>query len=86
VLAARDSREAKDFSGSQEDIGVVLLDLPLPGLSGGDVLEQIRLIKLHVTVMLTSVLDLESAGAPPAVSTLLYFFGSPTDSLNLCVA
>ncbi len=63
VLAASDGREAVDtFRAHAENIGVVLLDLTLPGMSGTEVLGQIRLIKPDVRVIVTSALDLEAAG------------------------
>jgi two-component system, cell cycle sensor histidine kinase and response regulator CckA len=64
VLSASDGREAVEtFRTHAEDIGVVLLDLTLPGMSGAEVLGQIRLIKPCVRVRVTSALDLEAAGS-----------------------
>jgi len=62
VLAASDGPEAVEtFRAHAGDIGVVLLDLTLPGMSGGEVLRQIRLIKPQVRVIVTSALDHEAA-------------------------
>jgi signal transduction histidine kinase/ActR/RegA family two-component response regulator len=64
VLAASDGRAAVDiFRANAKDIGVVLLDLTLPGISGRDVFEQIRVIKPDVRIVLTSAYDRKTAGS-----------------------
>jgi DNA-binding response OmpR family regulator len=64
VLAASDGRAAVDiFRANAKDIGVVLLDLTLPGISGRDVFGQIRVIKPDVRIVLTSAYDQKTAGS-----------------------
>jgi two-component system, cell cycle sensor histidine kinase and response regulator CckA len=58
VLLACDGCGAVEiFRAHAEDIGVVLLDLTLPGISGREVLRQIRVIKPDAKVILTSAYD-----------------------------
>ncbi len=58
VLVAADGWSAVEtFQAHVEDIGVVLLDLTLPGIPGREVLRQIRGIKPDVKVVLTSAYD-----------------------------
>jgi CheY-like chemotaxis protein len=64
VLTAGDGRVAVEiFRAHAEDIGVVLLDLTLPGISGLEVLGQIRVIKPDTIIMLTSAYDQKIAGS-----------------------
>ena len=64
VLTAGDGRVAVEvFRAHAEDIGVVLLDLTLPGISGLEVLRQIRVIKPDTIIMLTSAYDQKIAGS-----------------------
>jgi two-component system cell cycle sensor histidine kinase/response regulator CckA len=63
VLTASDGRVAVEiFRAHAEDIGVVLLDLTLPGISGLEVFDQIRVIKPDAIIMLTSAYDQKIAG------------------------
>jgi PAS domain S-box-containing protein len=58
VVSAADGRTALElFQADADDIAVVVLDLRLPGLSGQDVFRQIRSIKPHTKVILTSGYD-----------------------------
>ncbi len=58
VLVARDGWAAVELFRSHADqIGVVILDLTLPGIPGREVLRQIRGIKHDVRVVLTSAYD-----------------------------
>uniref|UniRef100_Q023Q2 histidine kinase n=1 Tax=Solibacter usitatus (strain Ellin6076) TaxID=234267 RepID=Q023Q2_SOLUE len=58
VLVARDGWAAVElFRAHADQIGVVLLDLTLPGIPGREVLRQIRAIKRDVRVVLTSAYD-----------------------------
>jgi len=64
VLTASDGRAAVEiFRAHAEDIGVVLLDLTLPGISGLEVFGQIRVIKPDAIIMLTSAYDQKIAGS-----------------------
>ncbi len=63
VLTASDGRQAVEvFRAHADDIGVVLLDLTLPGISGGEVFQQIRRIRPNTKVILTSALDRKEIG------------------------
>ena len=58
VLVARDGWAAVElFRAHADQIGVVLLDLALPGIPGREVLRRIRAIKRDVRVVLTSAYD-----------------------------
>jgi two-component system cell cycle sensor histidine kinase/response regulator CckA len=78
VLAASDGRDAVEiFRAHAEDIGVVLLDLTLPGMPGGEVFCQIRRIKPCVKVILTSALDLENAASATSGECPALFLRKP---------
>jgi two-component system cell cycle sensor histidine kinase/response regulator CckA len=63
VLSAADGHAGIEvFQAHTKDIDVVLLDLTLPGISGLEVLEQIRLTNPTVRVILTSAYGRESRG------------------------
>ena len=62
VLEAGDGHAAVDlFRANQSAIGVVLLDLTLPGMSGTDVLAEVRRIRPDVKVILTTAYSEEVA-------------------------
>jgi PAS domain S-box-containing protein len=62
VLTAPDGLTAVQiFRAQAADIGVVLLDLTLPGISGHEALRQIREIKPEVKFLLTSAYDSKHA-------------------------
>jgi DNA-binding response OmpR family regulator len=64
VVSAADGPTAVElFRAHAEDIGVVLLDLRLPGLPGEQVFRQIRAIKPTMKVMFTSAYDAKIADA-----------------------
>jgi two-component system cell cycle sensor histidine kinase/response regulator CckA len=64
VLTASDGSTAVEmFRAHAEEIGVVLLDLTLPGISGLEVFGQIRVIKPDAIIMLTSAYDQKLAGS-----------------------
>jgi CheY-like chemotaxis protein len=55
VIDAADGQTGIDqFRGSASKIDVVLLDLTLPGMSGGEVLGELRRVQPNVKVILTS--------------------------------
>ncbi len=62
VISAADGSTAVElFRAQAEDIGVVVLDLRLPDLSGQEVFRQIRAIKPQMKVMFTSAYDAKIA-------------------------
>jgi two-component system cell cycle sensor histidine kinase/response regulator CckA len=64
VISAADGPTAVElFRAQAEDIGVVVLDLRLPGLPGQEVFSQIRAIKPKMKVMFTSAYDAKIADA-----------------------
>ncbi len=55
VITAKDGREAIDtYSAQKEQIDLVILDLIMPGLGGGDTFDQLKLINPDVKVLLSS--------------------------------
>lgn len=64
VVSAADGPTAVElFRAQAEDIGVVVLDLRLPGLPGQEVFRQIRAIRPKIKVMFTSAYDAKVAEA-----------------------
>ena len=63
VISACDGESALHlFRHRLNDIGVVLLDLTLPGISGAEVCRELRRLKPDIDVVLTSAYDLEHIG------------------------
>jgi len=55
VLAAKSGREAVEcFSKNHHEIGLVILDLVMPGMGGGEVYEHLKKINPQVKVLLSS--------------------------------
>jgi two-component system, cell cycle sensor histidine kinase and response regulator CckA len=62
VIEAIDGSAAVDLFGANErEIGVVLLDLTMPGMTGREVLEELRRIQPDVKVILTTAYNKDSA-------------------------
>ena len=62
VLEAADGIAAVDvFRAHQQEIGVVLLDLTLPGLSGQTVLTELRRLRPHIKVIVTTAYSKDTA-------------------------
>jgi len=59
--AAEGEAGASSFSGKAPEIDVVLLDLTLPGLSGAEVLSELRQLQPDVMVIVTSAYSREQA-------------------------
>jgi PAS domain S-box-containing protein len=73
VVCAADGPTAVElFRAQAEDIGVVVLDLRLPGLPGQEVFRQIRAIKPDTKVMFTSAYDAKTAAALADSRTLRF--------------
>jgi len=55
VIAARDGREAVEmYQKNQDDIDIVILDMIMPNISGGDTYDRMKEIKPHIKVLLSS--------------------------------
>jgi PAS domain S-box-containing protein len=55
VLTAHNGREAIEiFKQNNDKVAIVILDLIMPGMSGGEVYERLKEIDLHVKVLLSS--------------------------------
>jgi two-component system cell cycle sensor histidine kinase/response regulator CckA len=62
VIEAADGRGALDlFQTHQANIDVVLLDLTLPGMTGAEVLKELRRMRPHVEVVVTTAYSKDSA-------------------------
>ncbi len=62
VIEARDGRAGVDlFRARREEIDVVLLDLTLPGMTGGEVLQELRRMRPDVKVVITTAYSKDSA-------------------------
>ena len=73
VISAADGPTAVElFRAQAEDIGVVVLDLRLPGLPGQEVFRQIRAIKPKMKVMFTSAYEAKIADALSDPCTLRF--------------
>jgi two-component system, chemotaxis family, chemotaxis protein CheY len=77
VVAASDGPSALSRLAEDPPPSVVLLDLMLPGMSGGDVLARIRADPRlrHVKVVLTTGASVRAARAAPADAVLMKPFG-----------
>jgi len=55
VITARDGREAVEmYQKNQDDIDIVILDMIMPNISGGDTYDRKKEIKPHIKVLLSS--------------------------------
>jgi len=55
VITARDGREAVEmYQKNQDDIDIVILDMIMPNISGGDTYDRMKEIKPHIKVLLSS--------------------------------
>jgi PAS domain S-box-containing protein len=64
VIEAADGARAVDlFRTNEQDIGVVLLDMTLPGIGGGEVFAELQRIRPGVKVVLTTAYSQEMARA-----------------------
>ena len=62
VVEAGDGRAGVDlFRANEREIDVVLLDLTLPGMTGREVLEELRRIRPDVKVIITTAYGQDSA-------------------------
>jgi two-component system, cell cycle sensor histidine kinase and response regulator CckA len=62
VVEARDGRAAVDlFRANQQTIDVVLLDLTLPGMTGREVLEELRRLRPDLKVIITTAYSRDTA-------------------------
>jgi len=55
VLSARNGKEAIEvYEKNKDDINIVILDMIMPGMSGGEVYDRMKMIDPHVKVLLSS--------------------------------
>lgn len=55
VLSARSGKEALDvYEEKKEDVNIVILDMIMPGMTGGETYERMKQINPHVKVLLSS--------------------------------
>ena len=64
------------FADHASEIGIVVLDMTLPGLSGDDVCEEIRRLKADIPVLFTSAQSPAGAQEPDS-RTNQRFLGKP---------
>jgi signal transduction histidine kinase/CheY-like chemotaxis protein len=84
VIAASDGREAVDVFGKHADgIGVVLLDMKMPRLSGEEAFQEIRRIRPDLRVILSSGYTQEDATSRFAGMGLAGFVQKPYERLDL---
>jgi PAS domain S-box-containing protein len=85
VLSAADGLTgAETFRARAEDIGAVVLDLTLPGLSGQEVFGLIRALKPEIRVIITSAYDRGIAGAILPGDPGVRFLQKPYRFSDLC--
>jgi CheY-like chemotaxis protein len=86
VLAAADGQAAVElFQARHREIGVVLLDVTLPYLSGAEVLEQMRRVQPDVRVILTSAYSQETVAKTIGDQPFWAYVRKPYSSRNLAV-
>ncbi len=84
VLVAENGREAlKIFAAMPEQIGLVLLDLTMPGMSGEETLKRIRAIRKDVPVLLSSGYNQIEAIRRFTAEGLSGFIGKPYSAAAL---
>jgi PAS domain S-box-containing protein len=84
VIEASDGAEAVDlFRTTYEDIGVVLLDMTLPGLDGHEVFAELRAVRPDVKVVLTSAYGQEMVAPSFKTSQVRGFIRKPYQSGDL---
>ena len=83
VLSVADGFKAVEvFEARADDIGVVVLDCALPGLTGPAVFRHIRSVKPEMRVIFTSSRDPQDYRSGPCPgSQIPHFFRNRTDSL-----
>ena len=78
VIEANDGAAAVDlFRANRPDVGVVLLDMTLPGMGGPEVLAELRAIHPDVKVVLTSAYSRETAAPLFEASQVSGFIRKP---------
>jgi CheY-like chemotaxis protein len=84
VIEASDGMAAVDlFRARKADIGVVLLDMTLPGLCGREVFAELRAIRHDVKVVLTSAYSREMVAPSLKASQVRGFIRKPYQSGDL---
>jgi two-component system, cell cycle sensor histidine kinase and response regulator CckA len=77
VIEAAGGGAALDFFRAQSNIRVVLLDLTLPGMSGREVLQELRRIQPDIKVILTTAYSEEAAMAAVEGQPVWHFLRKP---------
>jgi CheY-like chemotaxis protein len=82
VLEAKDGLEAvQTFTQHAEEIGLVILDMMMPRLSGRDAAEQINQLKPNIKILLSSGYTSDDVGEVAGVHTILAKPYRPNDLL-----
>jgi PAS domain S-box-containing protein len=84
VLSAPDGRAGIElFRQRQTDIGLILLDLSMPGLNGEETLRELRQINAHVRVLLSSGYSQDEVAARFGDQSEVGFIQKPYDAERL---
>ena len=84
VLTAPDGRSGIDlYRQRQADIGLILLDLSMPGLNGEETFRELRQINAHVRVLLSSGYSRDEVAARFAGQREVGFIQKPYDAEQL---
>ena len=84
VLTAPDGRAGIDlYRQRQADIGLVLLDLSMPGLNGEETFRELRLINARVRVLLSSGYSQDEVAARFTGQNEVGFIQKPYDAEQL---
>ena len=78
ILETRDGAAGVDlFQAHAAEIEIVLLDLTLPGMSGGEILEKLRKIRPGIKVVLSTAYGRERAFRDVSESESVYYLRKP---------
>jgi CheY-like chemotaxis protein len=88
VLAAPSPAEALALAAQEQDIDLVVADLLLPGMSGSDLVKNLRAARPELRVLYTSGWDPESGGVSVSSDGREAFLSKPFSAaeLDACLA